>query len=83
MDYLRAQIPSWSLFPLVQNLCALRGLDVIAGAGLAAAIGDPSRFTTAPDFMAYLGLVPSEHSSGQRGALAPSPRPATFMPAPC
>jgi transposase len=61
--YLRAQIPSWSLFPLVQNLCALRGLDMIAGAGLAAAIGDPSRFATAPHFMAYLGMVPSEHSS--------------------
>jgi transposase len=64
--YLRAQIPSWPLFPLVRNLCALRGIDVIAGAGIAAAIGDPARFSTAPDFMAYLGLVPSEHSSGQR-----------------
>ena len=64
--FLRAQIPSWSLFPLVQNLCALRGLDMIAGAGLAAAIGDPSRFATAPHFMAYLGMVPSEHSSGPK-----------------
>src|SRR5882757_8788236 len=64
--YLRAQIPTWSLFPLVQNLGALRGLDTIASAGLAAAIGDPSRFASAPDFMAYLGLVPSEHSSGPR-----------------
>lgn len=63
--HLRAQ-PSWSLFPLVQNLCALRGVDVIVGAGLTVATGDPSRFATAPDFMAYLGLVPSEHSSGQR-----------------
>ena len=63
---MRAQIPSWSLFPLVQNLCALRGVDVIASAGLAAAIGDPARFATAPDFMADLGLVPSKHSSGQR-----------------
>jgi transposase len=64
--YRRAQIPSWSLFPLVQNLSALRGLDTIASAGLAAAIGDPSRFATASDFMAYLGLVPSEHSSGPK-----------------
>jgi len=64
--YLRAQIPTWSLFPLVRNLSALRGLDVIGGAGLAAAIGDPSRFASAPDFMAYLGLVPSEHSSGPK-----------------
>jgi transposase len=64
--YLRAQIPSWSLFPLVQNLCALRGLDMIAAAGLAAAIGDPSRFATAPHFTAYLGMVPSEHTSGPK-----------------
>jgi transposase len=64
--YLRVQIPTWSLFSLVRNLCALRGLDMIASAGLAAAIGDPSRFASAPDFMAYLGLVPSEHSSGPK-----------------
>ena len=64
--HLRAQIPSWSLFPLVRNLCALRGLDMIASAGLAAVIGDPSRFATAPDFMAYLGMVPSEHTSGPK-----------------
>src|SRR3954463_6145763 len=64
--FLRAQIPTWSLFPVVQNLSALRGLDTIASAGLAAAIGDPSRFASAPDFMAYLGLVPSEHSSGPK-----------------
>src|ERR1700733_14229341 len=64
--YLRAQIPTWSLFPLVQNLSALRGLDTIASAGLAATIGDPSRFVSAPDLMAYLGLVPSEHSTGPK-----------------
>jgi Transposase IS116/IS110/IS902 family len=50
----------------VQSLGTLRGLDTIASAGLAAAIGDPSRFASAPDFMAYLGLVPSEHSSGPK-----------------
>ena len=71
--YLRAQIPSWSRFPLVRNLCALRGIDVIASAGEAAAIGDPSRFATAPDFMAYLGLVPSEHSSGPKRPPGQSP----------
>ena len=67
--HLRAQIPSWSLFPLVRNLGALRGLDIIASAGLAAAIGDPARFASASDFMAYLGLVPSEHSSGSKRRL--------------
>jgi transposase len=64
--HLRAQIPGWALYPLVRNLCALRGLDTIASAGVAAAIGEPSRFATAPDFMAYLGLVPSESSSGPK-----------------
>jgi transposase len=49
--YLRTQVPSWSLFPLVRNLCALRGLDTIASAGLAAAIGDPSRFASASNFI--------------------------------
>jgi transposase len=67
--HLRAQIPGWRLHPLVRNLCALRGLDTIASAGLAAAIGDPARFATAPDFMAYLGLVPSESSSGPKRRL--------------
>ena len=62
----RAQSADWSLAPLVRNLCALRGLDVIGGAGLAAAIGDAARFASAAAFMAYLGLVPSEHSSGPR-----------------
>jgi transposase len=61
--HLRAQIPTWSLFTLVRSLCALRGLDTIGSAGVAAAIGDPSRFASASDFMAYLGMVPSEHSS--------------------
>ena len=46
--YLRAQIPTWSLYPLVRNLGALRGLDTIASAGLAAAIGDPSCRGPAP-----------------------------------
>ena len=46
--YLRAQIPGWSLFPLVRNLCALRGMDMIAAAGLAAAIGDPRALRPPP-----------------------------------
>ena len=67
--HLRAELPNWLLFPLVQRLCALRGFDVIAAAGAVAAMGDPTRFINARDFMAYLGLVPSEHSSGQRRRL--------------
>jgi transposase len=71
----RARIPAWPLFSLVQNPGAPRGLDTIASAGLAAAIADPSRVASAPGFMACLGLVPPEHSSGPKrriGAIARS-----------
>ena len=67
--HLRAQIPTWSLSDLVRNLAALRGLDTIAAAGLSAAIGDVARFPAAGGFMGYLGLVPSEHSSGPKRRL--------------
>jgi transposase len=44
---------------------------------LIAELGDLSRFTNARQLMAYLGLVPSEHSSG--ASVAASPRPATKL----
>ena len=43
---------------------ALRGVSLLAAATIMAEIGDLSRFATAPQLMAYLGLVPSEDSSG-------------------
>lgn len=57
-------IKSWSLSPLVQALQALRGISLIASATIAAELGDISRFESAQQLMAYVGLVPSEHSSG-------------------
>lgn len=58
-------IESWSLRPLVKALQALRGVQVISAVILAAELGDFARFASAPALMAYLGLVPSEHSSGE------------------
>jgi transposase len=58
-------VESWSLRPLVRAFQALRGVQVITAVILAAEIADFARFATAPALMAYLGLVPSEHSSGQ------------------
>jgi transposase len=58
-------VESWSLRPLVKALQALRGVQVITAVILAAELGDFARFATAPALMAYLGLVPSEHSSGE------------------
>ncbi len=65
-------VETWSLGPLVKALQSLRGVNVITATVLAAELGDLARFQTAPELMGYLGLVPSEHSSGdsrQRGRL--------------
>jgi transposase len=57
-------VETWCLKPLVQALQALRGVQLISAVTLAAELGDMARFSSAPQLMAYLGLVPSEHSSG-------------------
>ena len=51
---------------LVARLRCLRGIDTLSALGLVTEIGDFNRFTTAEQFMAFVGLVPSEHSSGER-----------------
>ncbi len=56
----------WSLAPLVQALQALRGVGLVVAATLAAEIGDLGRFDTPKQLMGWLGLVPSEASSGTR-----------------
>jgi transposase len=58
-------VESWSLRPLVKALQALRGVRIVSAVILAAELGDMRRFDSAPALMAYLGLVPSEHSSGE------------------
>lgn len=57
-------VESWHLKPLVKALQALRGVRVLTAVILAAELGDMARFATAPQLMAFVGLVPSEHSSG-------------------
>ena len=49
---------------LVAKLRCLRGVDTLTALGLAVEVGDFNRFQTAEEFMAFVGLVPSEHSSG-------------------
>jgi transposase len=50
--------------PLIAALQSLRGVGVITAVTLVAELGDLSRFATPRPLMAYVGLVPSEHSSG-------------------
>lgn len=51
-------------WPVIESLMALKGIDLITAATIMAEIGDLTRFDSAPKLMSYLGLVPSEHSSG-------------------
>jgi len=50
--------------PVVTALSCLRGVDDVTGFGLAVEIGDWTRFSGA-SIGSFVGLVPSEHSSGQ------------------
>jgi transposase len=59
-------LPQWSLVPVVESLVALRGIDKLAAMVLLAELGDISRFDSPRQLMAFLGLVPGEHSSGGR-----------------
>lgn len=57
-------VKSWRFADVVDALRALRGVNTTIAATLAAEIGDIGRFTNPRQLMAWLGLVPSEHSSG-------------------
>jgi transposase len=69
---IEATLPDWSLAPVVAALQAMRGIALVNAASLVAELGDLTRFANPRQLMAYLGLVPSEHSSGasiKRGGL--------------
>lgn len=57
-------LPHWSQASLVTALQGLRGVSLIVAVTTVAELGDLTRFKSAKQLMAYLGLVPSEYSSG-------------------
>ena len=63
-EAIRDAVADWSLAKVVTALMAMRGMDLISAATFLAEIGDLSRFQTPHQLMAYLGLVPSEESTG-------------------
>jgi transposase len=65
---LRALLDLEPLRLRVHRLRCFRGIDDLTALTIAAELGDPRRFPTAPSTMAYVGLVPSEHSSGTKRA---------------
>jgi transposase len=61
---LREQCEHWRMNPLVRALMCLKGFDFVAAVTLIAEMGDLTRFAYPRALMSYLGLVPSEFSSG-------------------
>lgn len=63
---LREVVKSWRLSPVVAALQALRGVEFTGAVILMAELGDITRFDSPRQLMSYLGLTPSEYSSGER-----------------
>ena len=61
---IRDAVPEWSLAEVVTALQAMRGIDLVSAVTILAEIGDLSRFASPRELMGYLGLVPSERSTG-------------------
>jgi transposase len=68
---LAQEVEGWRMRPLVQALMSLRGVDQLVATTLVAELGDFRRFAHPRQLMGYLGLVPSEHTSGERRRLGP------------
>ncbi|SOZ17553.1 IS110 family transposase [Cupriavidus taiwanensis] len=61
---LRDAVVNWRFYPAVLGLQAMRGVQFVTAIGMLAELGDPSRFEHPRQLMAWLGVTPSEHSSG-------------------
>ena len=62
---LRDQVEGWRFAPVVRALMTLKGIDFVAAVTLVAELGDLARFAHPRELMSYLGLVPSEYSTGE------------------
>jgi transposase len=64
LQELQEQVKTWRLAPVVEALQALRGVQFHVAITIVAELGDITRFDKPRQLMAYVGLHPSEHSSG-------------------
>lgn len=64
-DQIRELLPQWRWQPVVNAIQSLRGVSLIVSVTTIAELGDLRRFETPKKLMAYLGLIPSQHSSGE------------------
>jgi transposase len=66
---LRELVKEWRLYPLVEAFQSLRGVQFISAVTVVSELGDITRFDNPRQLMGYVGLAPSEHSSGSRRRL--------------
>lgn len=66
---LAQEVERWRMRPLVRALMTLRGVDLVAATTVVAELGDLRRFAHPRELMGYLGLVPSEHTTGAKRRL--------------
>lgn len=65
-EQMESLLASWRLKPVVEALMGLRGFQLVGAMVLASELGEAWRFTHPRQLMGFLGLVPSEASSGER-----------------
>ncbi len=58
--------PGWRLYPVVEALQALRGVQWLVALTVVAELGDLTRFDNPRQLAAFVGLTPSEHTSGEK-----------------
>ena len=63
---LQDHVQAWRLHPVVEALQALRGVQFTVAVTMVAELGDLTRFNNPRELMKFLGLIPSEYSSGER-----------------
>ena len=57
-------VKQWRYYPVVKAIQAMRGVAQLVAVGVIAELGDLTRFDCPSQLMSYVGLTPSEHSSG-------------------
>jgi transposase len=67
-EQIRELVPDWPMAPIVAALRAMRGIAFLSAVVLVAEVGDFRRFANPRQLMAWLGLVPTERSSGSKVA---------------
>jgi transposase len=65
-EAIEVQVKEWRMYPVVEALMGLRGVQLLTAAVLISELGDLNRFQHPRQLMGYLGLVSSEYSSGEK-----------------